>query len=186
MPATEFTARESRIDGLVILTLKQVGDDRGTVREFFRRSVFDGAGVGELGPFQQINVTETRRGAVRGMHAESMSKLVGVVAGEAFGAYVDMRTDSSTHGVVETVALVPGTQVLVPSGVGNGFQALVDGTQYLYGFDTEWQPGMAGTACNSLDPALAIPWPLPIDTDDRSQISEKDATAPLFAELKET
>jgi dTDP-4-dehydrorhamnose 3,5-epimerase len=76
---------------------------------------------------------------------------------------------------------VPGVQALVPNGVGNGFQALVDGTQYVYCFDQEWVPGMAGTACNPLDPALGNEWPLPIDRDDRAQISEKDLNAPTFA-----
>ena len=71
----------------------------------------------------------------------------------------------------------------MPPGVGNGFQAIVDGTQYAYCFDREWQPGMAGTACNPLDPALGIGWPLPIDPDDRTQISAKDLAAPPFAEL---
>ena len=69
-----------------------------------------------------------------------MTKVVAVVAGEAFGAYLDLRSESPTRGVVETVALVPGVQVLVPSGVANGFQALVDGTQYVYCFDKEWRP----------------------------------------------
>jgi len=179
----EYTTRTTAIDGLVVITMKQVTDERGTVRELFRRSAFEQAGVAGLGPFQQINVTETRRGGLRGMHAESMTKLVAVVAGEGFGAYVDLRADSPTYGKVETVALVPGTQVLVPAGVGNGFQSLVDGMQYAYCFDHEWQPGMAGMACNPLDPALGIDWPIAVDHDNRAQVSAKDLDAPLFAEL---
>ena len=33
------------------------------------RSAFEAAGLMELGPFLQVNVTETRLGAVRGLHA---------------------------------------------------------------------------------------------------------------------
>jgi dTDP-4-dehydrorhamnose 3,5-epimerase len=178
-PATRLTA----IDGLVVITMKQVTDGRGTVREFFRRSAFDVAGLPPLGPFLQVNVTENRRGALRGLHAEAMTKLVAVVAGEAFGAYVDLRHDSPTHGVVETVRLLPGVQVLVPQGVGNGFQSLADGTQYAYCLDEEWHPDMAGLSCNPFDPALGIEWPVPIDRTDPAQVSAKDAAAPLFAEL---
>lgn len=181
----QFGIQPSAIDGLVVITMKQVTDERGTVREFFRRSAFESAGVQPLGPFAQVNVTETRRGGLRGVHAEATTKLVAVVAGEAFGAYLDMRPDSPTFGAVDTVSLVPGTQVLVPQGVGNGFQALVDGTQYAYCFDQEWQPGMAGIACNPLDPALGIAWPLPIDPEDRGQVSAKDLAAPYFADLVE-
>ncbi len=177
-----FEVRAGAIDGLRVATMKQVSDGRGTVRELFRRSAFDAAGVG-LTEFAQINVTESRRGVIRGMHAESMTKLVTVAAGEAFGAYVDVRPSSSTRGVVETVALVPGVQVLVPSGVANGFQALGDPTQYLYCFDREWEPGMAGTACNPLDPDLAIDWPIAIDPDDPSLLSVKDRVAPPFAAI---
>ena len=113
-----------------------------------------------------------------------MHKLVAIASGEAFGAYVDVRTDSSTFGKLVTTRLTPGTQVLVPNGVCNGFQSLGDTpTQYLYCFDHEWVPGMAGSAVNPLDPALAIPWPLPIDRDDRSIISAKDESLPPFDSL---
>ena len=63
--------------GLVVLTMKQVTDDRGTVREFYRESAFVDAGLPSLGPWVQVNVTETRRGAIRGLHGEDMHKLVG-------------------------------------------------------------------------------------------------------------
>lgn len=184
MEIVEFETRPTTIEGLVVLTMKQVTDDRGTVREFFRRSAFEAAGVDGLGPFQQVNITETHVGGLRGLHAEAMTKLVAVAAGEAFGAYVDLRGGSSTFGVVETVHLVPGVQVLVPQGVGNGFQAVADATQYVYCFDQEWQPGMAGIACNPLDPALGITWPLPVDPENPAQISAKDLAAPFFADLQ--
>lgn len=181
----ELDARPTAIDGLSFITMKQVTDERGTVREFYRESAFAAAGLPSLGPWLQVNVTESRRGAVRGIHGEDMHKLVAVVAGEAFAAYVDLRPASATHGKVVTAALVPGSQVLVPRGVGNGFQATSSGsTQYLYCFDQEWQPGMAGVACSPLDAALGIEWPLPIDPDDRSQVSEKDLRAPRLEDLE--
>lgn len=179
----DLEVRPGAIDGLLVVTMKQVTDDRGTIRELFRRSAFESAGA-TIGAFAQINVTDTRRGAVRGLHAEAMTKLVAVSVGEALGAYLDLREGSPTLGTVETVHLVPGTQVLVPSGVANGFQSLADGTQYVYCFDREWQPGMAGRSCNPLDPELGIVWPLPIDVDDLSKISAKDRAAPTFAELR--
>jgi dTDP-4-dehydrorhamnose 3,5-epimerase len=176
----EQATRATAIDGLVVITMKQVSDERGTIREYFRRSAFLATGLPEIDPFVQINVTESRRGAVRGLHGEAMTKIVAVVAGEAFGAYVDLRPGSSTRGAIETVDLSPGVQVLVPSGVANGFQALVDGTQYVYCFDEEWRPDMEGVSCNPLDPALRIEWPLPIDPEDRAQVSAKDVGAPML------
>ncbi|WP_436792974.1 dTDP-4-dehydrorhamnose 3,5-epimerase family protein [Actinospongicola halichondriae] len=179
----DFAVRATGIDGLVVLTMKQVTDDRGTVREFYRESAFVDAGLPSLGPWVQVNVTETRRGAIRGMHGEQMHKLVAVAAGRGFGAYVDSRPDSPSAGEVEVVELTPGTQVLVPPGVCNGFQSCSESMQYVYCFDQEWQPGMAGVAVNPLDPELAIVWPEPFDADDPTMVSAKDRGAPSLAEV---
>lgn len=179
-----FTSRPTSIAGLVLLGMKQVTDDRGVVREFFRSSAFADADRPALGPWRQINVTQTRPGALRGIHAEAMTKLVAVVSGTAFGAYVDLRADSDTRGAVVTADLEPGTAVLVPAGVGNGFQSTGEHeTQYVYAFDDEWRPDMPGQAITPLDPALGIAWPIPVDRSDASQISAKDVAAPTLAEL---
>jgi dTDP-4-dehydrorhamnose 3,5-epimerase len=176
-----FQVERTDIDGLVIIRLKQVSDARGTVRELFRRSAMSGAGL-EAGPWRQINITETHRGAIRGLHGETMTKLVTVVSGEAFGAYVDVRPDSATRGRTVTVPLRIGTQVLVPAGVCNGFQAVsTEPTQYLYCFDREWLSDMAGVAIHPLDPELGIAWPLEIDPTDPAMLSPKDAVQPSLA-----
>ena len=178
-------ATETDIDGLWTVRMKQVSDGRGTVREFYRESAFRDAGLPSLGPWVQVNITETRQGAIRGLHGEHAIKLVAVAEGEAFGAYVDARPGSPTRGSTVTVSLTKGTQVLVPAGVCNGFQSVsVGGTQYLYCFDSEWRPGMAGVAINPLDPDLAISWPLPVDPDDVTRLSRKDAGLPRLAHLK--
>ncbi len=176
---TEMSVAATAIDGLFVITMKQVQDERGLVREFYRASSWADAGLPSLGPWQQMNVTETKCGALRGLHGEDMFKLVAVVAGEAHGAYVDTRQASASFGRVVQVRLVAGTQVLVPAGVCNGFQSVTD-TQYLYTFDAEWRPGMAGTAVHPLDPALAIDWPVPVDVDDPSVLSAKDRGQPTF------
>jgi dTDP-4-dehydrorhamnose 3,5-epimerase len=178
---TELDSSATAVQGLIVLTMKQVADERGTVREFFRASAYQSA-LPAVGPWRQINITETRQGALRGMHGEAMTKLVACVAGEAFGAYLDGRVGSPTYGAVVTVPLSPGTQVVVPAGVCNGFQSTSPaGTQYLYCFDDEWHPGMAGTAYSPIDPGLGINWPVPVDPSDPSQISAKDAGAPYFS-----
>jgi len=181
MSVVDFSIRSGAIDGLLIVTMKQVTDARGVVRELFRRSAFDAAGV-EFERIEQVNLTETyERGAVRGMHAESMTKLVTVAHGEARGVYVDARPDSATFGVVDEVDLAPGIQVFVPTGVANGFQALTPGTQYAYCFDHEWSSTMPGLAFSPLDPLVAAHWPLEFDAGDPRYLSTKDAEAPAFA-----
>jgi dTDP-4-dehydrorhamnose 3,5-epimerase len=176
-----FAVQDTEIEGLKVLRMKQITDERGTIREFYRESSFLEAGLPSLGAFLQVNITETRQGAVRGLHGEEMFKLMAIVEGEAFGAWLDARPGSPSRGKVVTARLVKGTQVLVPKGVCNGFQSVSPGvTQYLYCFDQEWRPGMAGVAVNPLDPGLGIAWPLPVDAGDPGQISAKDAGAPGF------
>ena len=178
---TPLAWRTTDIDGLLVITTKTASDERGTVREFYRESAWVEAGLPSLGPWLQVNLTETKQGAIRGLHGEAMTKLVGLAHGQAFGAYVDARAGSPSYGRVVTVDLAVGTQVLVPQGVCNGFQSMTAPvTQYLYCFDVEWVPGMAGTAVNPLDPSLAIAWPLPVDPGDPAQVSAKDAAAPPF------
>lgn len=180
---TPFAATETAIEGLWIITMYAATDERGTVREFYRESRFKEAGLPSLGPWVQVNITETRQGALRGMHGEELTKLVAVAEGEAFGAYVDAREESASYGELVTARLTKGTQVLVPPGVCNGFQVVsAPSAQYLYCFDTEWQPGMGGAAVSALDPKLAIPWPLPVDPDDPAQLSAKDAALPMLRE----
>jgi dTDP-4-dehydrorhamnose 3,5-epimerase len=179
MRLVDFGTRAGAIEDLVIVTMKQVTDDRGTVRELFRRSAFEAAGV-SLPRIEQVNITHTRKRAVRGMHAEAMTKLVTVAYGHAHGVYVDMRRDSRSFGAVEEVDLTPGVQVLVPAGVANGFQALSAPAEYAYCFDREWAPGMPGSAFTPLDPIVAGRWPLAFDESDPRYLSVKDREAPAF------
>lgn len=177
----DFELEETPIAGLQLVRMKQVTDDRGTVREFFRASAFAEVGI-PLPPFAQVNVTETAPGAIRGMHGEAMVKLVAIAHGTAYGAWVDVRQDSPTRGAVFQTELGPGTQVLVPAGVCNGFQSTgSQPSQYVYCFTEEWQPGMAGVAISPLDSQLRIRWPVPVNPEDRAQVSQKDANAPTLA-----
>jgi dTDP-4-dehydrorhamnose 3,5-epimerase len=180
---TTRTTETTAIDGLLVIRLREITDERGTIREFIRDST-RAAEFPEVGAWRQINVTESAHGAIRGLHGEAMTKLVGIISGAAFGVYVDTRADSATRGAVATVPLTKGTQVLVPAGVCNGFQCLSpDGCQYLYCFDDEWVPGMAGVAVNPLDPALGVVWPVPVDVENRAQVSAKDAGLPSLADV---
>ena len=180
---TPMDVSETDIDGLVVVTLKQVTDERGTVREFFRGSAYGDGPFSAMAPWRQINVTETRHGAIRGLHGEAMIKLVSCVAGEAYGVYLDARPESPSFGSVVPVPLRPGTQVLVPAGVCNAFQSVSPaGTQYLYCFTDEWTPSMAGIAFNPLDDALGITWPIQVDPSDPAQVSAKAAGAALFSD----
>jgi dTDP-4-dehydrorhamnose 3,5-epimerase len=180
MGITGPTSEATAIAGLHLIRTKVADDERGAVREIVRPSALADLGLPAL-QVRQVNLTATRAGAIRGIHAEAMHKLVGVAAGEAFGAWVDLR-DGPGLGRVVTAPLVLGVQFLVPPGVGNGLQAITD-CEYLYCFDQEWEPGMAGACVHPLDPELAIPWPRAVDREDPAQLSPKDAAQPLLRDV---
>lgn len=165
-----FRAEPTRIEGLWTTELKQFRDARGTIREAFRQSEFEAAGLPSLGRRPQTNATETVRGGLRGIHGEYAHKLVAVAAGEVYAVILDLRPDSPTAGEWEGFTLGPGQGLFVSSGLGNSFQTTSDEpSQYLYQFAEEWAPDMPGVHVTPLDPALGIDWPLePI-------LSEKDA-----------
>lgn len=88
----DLTATTSAIDGLKIIGSKMVTDNRGTVRELYRKSSYSDILPDTLAAWAQVNLTRTKRGAVRGLHGEAMAKLVTVAKGTVFGVYVATRT----------------------------------------------------------------------------------------------
>ena len=67
---TPANVTATAIDGLWRIVTKAVTDERGTVREFFRTSGFAAAGLDVPQRWQQINLTWTARGGLRGLHGE--------------------------------------------------------------------------------------------------------------------
>jgi dTDP-4-dehydrorhamnose 3,5-epimerase len=182
----DFRVSTTTIDGLVMISARAVSEERGRVRELFRLGVYRDAVPGMPAAWAQVNLSRTNRGAVRGLHGETMSKLVTVASGRVFGVFVDTRAESATKGRVFTANFTVGTEVFVPAGVCNGFQAIEDETEYLYFFDDEWRPDMDGVAITPLDTELGVQWPIELDPNNRSQISAKDAQAPTLASVIET
>src|SRR5690606_28696107 len=126
---------------------------------------------------QNISFNATA-GTIRGVHAEPWDKYVSVAAGRAFGAWVDLR-EGDSFGAPFWTELDPQTAVFVPRGVANSFQVLEDGTAYTYLVNDHWSADAVYANVSLLDPALAIPWPLPI-----AEMSDKDRAHPVLAEVE--
>lgn len=63
-----FAANNSNIDGLKIIYAKMSTDDRGTVRELYRDSVYFEVLPETVTGWKQINLTRTKKGAVQTIH----------------------------------------------------------------------------------------------------------------------
>ena len=174
-PVLEQTA----IPGLLVLRLDLRRDDRGWFLESWQRAKMTALGLPDFGPVQANVAFNATRGTTRGLHAEPWDKLVTVVTGRAYGAWVDLR-EGDSFGTTHTVDLQPGTAVFVPRGVANGYQTLEDATTYTYLVNDHWHPGPGYLGVNLADPALAIAWPV---ARAEQTLSDRDRAAPLLAEI---
>ncbi len=170
------------IDGLSVIDL-EVRDDTerpgATFREVFQAEKFAALGLPAFSPVQW-SVSESRRGTLRGIHAEPWDKLVHVVTGEVFAAIADVRRDSPTAGHVWTGVLDARRALHVSRGLGNAFQVTSDAAAYAYLVNEPWRPDVAYPAVAWDDPDLAIDWPI---TDERLALSSKDRSNPSLRGL---
>lgn len=161
------------IDGVMAIDLEIHADVRGSFAEFFRQSWLptDHAAV-------QGNVSRSTSGVLRGMHFHRRQwDYWFVVAGMAFVALADLRSDSPTER--ETMMLRLGEDeprgLFIPSGVAHGFFA--ESTMVLGYLNDRYFDGSDefGFAWN--DPHLEIDWP----TADPI-LSDRDRANPSLAE----
>jgi dTDP-4-dehydrorhamnose 3,5-epimerase len=170
------------IDGVVVFTPTPFRDDRGFFSRTFDAAVAREAGV-DPDAFVQDSQSRSHRGVVRGLHVRlgaGESKLVRCSFGAIVDVVVDLRPSSPTFLAVETFALDAEAHrsVYVPAGCGHGWQALTEPADVCYRIDREHDPSEDLTIRWD-DPDIAVPWPLPV-----GGMSEKDRTAPTFAEVR--
>jgi dTDP-4-dehydrorhamnose 3,5-epimerase len=149
------------IPGVERRQLEPHSDPRGTLTEIWRASVQ---------PFtpQQLIVTSTAAGALRGMHVHlRQADLCHVVSGRAFMALIDLRTDGLTK---ETFWLTNGDSLLIPPGVAHGYTTS-DGVVMLYLLSHEGD-GTDEFGFAHADPDAAIAWPVATPT-----LSDRDRRA---------
>jgi dTDP-4-dehydrorhamnose 3,5-epimerase len=165
------------LSGVMVLELEPREDARGFFARAFDVNEFREHGLNPR--IVQANLSHNlRRGTVRGLHYQrapfAEAKHIRCIRGGAFMAVVDLRPDSPTHLRHTTVELHEGDQrsLYVPEGCAVGLQALEDVTELLYNVSEFYTPEAEG-GLRYDDPALGIPWPLPVTT-----ISEKDAAWP--------
>ena len=176
---SDLAVSATAVDGLLVVSLPVHGDNRGWFKENWQREKMVALGLPDFGPVQQNVSFNALAGAVRGLHAEPWDKLVSVLTGRVFGAWVDLRRGPG-FGRVVTHEIDPGTAVFVPRGVANGFQVLEDATTYSYLVNDHWSEAARSSYVfvNLADPALGIDWPLPL-----GEMSAADRGHPPLADV---
>jgi dTDP-4-dehydrorhamnose 3,5-epimerase len=182
------TAAGVPVQGPLLLTPRVFGDERGFFFESWNQQDFNAA-AGDTA-FVQDNHSRSSRGVLRGLHYQlpphPQGKLVRCVLGEIFDVAVDIRRSSPTFGqwVGAVLSADNKQQLWVPAGFAHGFLTLSEQAEVLYKTTDFWSRECE-RAIRWDDPQLAIAWPLEALAGAEPQLSEKDAVAPLLAELAE-
>lgn len=156
-------------------------DDRGEFYEWYRPDLLAQA-TGADWSVQQANVSQSRRGALRGIHFADVppgqAKYVTCVQGRVADVVVDLRVGSPTFGRWIPIELDARTKsaVLIGEGLGHGFQALTPDATVMYLLSQRYDPAIEH-GVNPLCPTLGIHWPLPDPV-----LSLKDRQAPSLPE----
>ncbi|HEX6867027.1 MAG TPA: dTDP-4-dehydrorhamnose 3,5-epimerase [Caulobacteraceae bacterium] len=170
------------IPDVVLLRPKRHGDSRGFFVETWHRGRLAGAGI--ACDFVQDNLSySAKAGTLRGLHYQrpphAQAKLVSVLTGRALDVAVDARRGSPTYGrhVKAELSAETGAQLFVPEGFLHGFVTLEPDTRVAYKVSDHYAADCDG-AVRWDDPDLAIDWGV-----SDAVLSDKDATAPLFADF---
>ncbi len=174
--------RHTALDGVILVEPTVHGDDRGFFLETYHLEKYSRGGIAEA--FVQDNHSRSKRGTLRGLHAQRLNpqgKLVRAVEGEIFDVAVDVRRGSPTFGqwVGEMLTAENFHQLFVPAGFIHGFCVLSESAQVeykctaLYDQDDEFS-----VAWN--DPDIGIDWPV-----DTPLLSARDSSAQRLLDLEE-
>jgi dTDP-4-dehydrorhamnose 3,5-epimerase len=163
------------LEGATVILPEPLRDERGYFARTFSVEEFAAHGLDPR--VNQCNLAfNERRGTLRGLHYQAAphgeAKLVTCVQGALWDVIVDLRPGSPTHGRWHALELTAQqrSMLFVPEGFAHGYQTLEDATAVFYQMSSPHHPEAArGIRWN--DPALALPWPIPVPI-----ISERDAT----------
>jgi dTDP-4-dehydrorhamnose 3,5-epimerase len=154
----------SSLEGLFLVELEAIEDDRGFFARSYCHQEFDRAGLDPCAA--QCNISFNRkRGTIRGMHwaahPHAEAKLVRCTAGAILDVVVDIRRSSPTFGEWAGFELSQSNRnaLYVPVGFAHGFQTLTDSCEVFYQMSAVFAPQAArGARWN--DPAFGIQWPI--------------------------
>ena len=181
-----MSAFDPNMETVVCGTGARVADERGVLTRViaggaFAVPAFAGA------PRQVLHSGTTRRGTLRGLHAQaapySEAKVLLAITGRMFWVAVDLRKVSATFGRWQGYELSPdgASALYVPGGFAHGCLSLTDDVNLLILADKDYSPAHGiGIAWD--DPEIAIDWP---HQDMKLLISAEHAAFAPFADFRE-
>ncbi len=167
--------QETRLPGVIIVSLERIEDERGFFARSFCQEEFAARGLSSV--FVQCNISlNRRRGTLRGMHYQVFpheeAKLVRCTMGAIYDVALDLRPNSATYCQWVSIELTAANHdmLYIPEGIAHGFQTLMDDCEVFYQMSASYHPECArGVRWD--DPSAKIEWPLAtpiVSAKDRS------------------
>lgn len=169
--------------GVYLIDTKAFTDNRGYFMEAWNQKVFEENGI--KADFNQYNVSESKKGVLRGLHFQKhpygQAKMFRCVKGEIWDCCVDVRKGSPTFGqhVSATYSETDKKMMFVPAGFANAIIAMSDAI--LVYMVEGYHVSEAETGLQITDPDLDIKLPMPLE---QILSSEKDKSWKPFSQLK--
>ena len=174
---------KTTLDGLVLFKSTIIKDNRGYFMESYHQKNINKL-IGNVS-FVQDNESESTKGVLRGLHFQNppytQAKLVRCLKGSVLDVVLDLRKDSKTYGIFETISLTEENknQLFIPKGFAHGFIVLSKSAILSYKVDNYYNPeSESGIIWN--DPDLNIDWKI---NKNEIIVSEKDKNLPTFNEI---
>jgi dTDP-4-dehydrorhamnose 3,5-epimerase len=173
---------ETDLPGCLVIEPQVFGDSRGFFFESFNSDKLAAHGLHPT--FVQGNVSSSGQGVLRGLHYQwpnPQGKYVSILEGEVWDVAVDIRRGSPTFGKWTAVILSAENRrhFWIPEGFAHGFVVLSERAVFTY-LCTATYDAKADASIRWDDPSFAIDWPV-----NNPQLSDKDARAPLLADVPE-
>lgn len=171
---------QTRLSGVYLVEPVVHRDERGFFLESYHARKYAAAGIDVQ--FVQDNHSRSGYGTLRGLHLQhphAQAKLVRVLEGSVFDVAVDVRVGSPQFGQWVGVELTAErqNQLFIPAGFAHGFAVTSERADFEYKCSDFYEPS-AEVVLRWDDPAIGIEWPI-----ERPTLSERDARAPVLAEL---
>ena len=168
------------LPGVLLLTPRRHGDQRGYFSESWNRKTLEAAGV-HLPEFVQDNHSMSGAvGTLRGLHYQSppmaQGKLVRCGRGALYDVAVDARRGSPTYGQSfgAELSFENGRQLWIPAGFLHGFVTRQPDTEIVYKCTAHYSAANDGGVRWD---TVGINWGV-----DAPILSDKDRVAPAFAD----
>jgi len=175
--------KERKIKGVYEIILDPHMDERGFFMRIYDMNIFQEAKL-HKDWVQENHSRSEQKGIIRGLHFQlppySETKMVRCIKGAVLDVFVDLRKDSETFGLWDSIELSEGNKkmIYIPRGFAHGFCTLTDISEVVYKVDNFYSPKHErGLLWN--DPDIKINWPC-----QNPILSEKDQRNMTLKEFK--